>query len=504
MADVFISYARSTEECARALAGVLEADGHSVWYDARLPAHRTYGDVIQEQIDAAKAVLIIWSKEAVRSQWVRSEADRGRHNGTLVQLRIEECALPMPFDQIQCPALEGWSGDRSDPAFHVVRNTLSELLDGGEVTVEGPGGGPGVRTARSEEAQLLLEAAMKGLQSGRADEHAQAIPLLIEATRIAPEDGEVWGLLSVLYAAVRRSVPAAQRAGLEARARSAIKTTFALRPNDARARCAEVILMPAYRNWEGREAAALDVLREFPGAPLAQFSLANVQAQTGRWREAAATACRISRTRFLLPAVEQFTVLALWSAGDIVQAELAGERAARRFPAFAGLWEARVTVLAHSGRTGEAIAMLDDSLGRPRDYPLAKLDAARLTALALAGSASPDEAIRHNLQLLETGGLDALTVAQRCAALGRDDDCFGLLDGHYLAKGNWASCRQVAEEDLSTSELFMPPMNRLRNDRRFAKLIRDVGLEAYWKRIGKEPDFRSTAVETPVIPPYIS
>jgi hypothetical protein len=148
--------------------------------------------------------------------------------------------------------------------------------------------------------------------------------------------------------------------------------------------------------------------------------------------------------------------------------------------------------------------MLDDSLGRPRDYPLAKLDAARLTALALAGSASPDEAIRHNLQLLETGGLDALTVAQRCAALGRDDDCFGLLDGHYLAKGNWASCRQVAEEDLSTSELFMPPMNRLRNDRRFAKLIRDVGLEAYWKRIGKDPDFRSTAVETPVIPPYIS
>ena len=489
MADVFISYARSTESCARALARLIEADGHSVWYDARLPAHRTYGDVIQEQIDAAKAVLIIWSKEAVRSQWVRSEADRGRHNGTLVQVRIEDCALPMPFDQIQCPALDGWGGDRSDPAFHVVRNTLSELLGGAEVAGEAPD----VRTARPEEAQLLLEAAMKGLQSGRADEHAQAIPLLIEATRIAPEDGEVWGLLSVLYAAVRRSAPAAQRAGLEARARSAIKTTFALRPNDVRARCAEVILMPFYRNWATRAAAAREVLDDFPGAPLAQFSLANVEAHTGRWRDAAATACRISRTRFLLPAVEQFTVLALWSAGDIVQAELAGERAARRFPAFAGLWEARVTVLAHSGRTAAAIAMIDDSLSRPSDYATARLDAARVTALALGGSAGADEAVDHNLDLLSSGDIDPLTVAGRCAALGRIEDCFAVLEGYYLGTGKWAATRPAAEEDLSTSELFTPQMNAARTDPRFAALTREIGLDAYWKESGNIPDFRAGA-----------
>jgi hypothetical protein len=358
MADVFISYARSTEQCARAFADIIESDGHSVWYDARLPAHRTFGDVIQEQIDAAKAVLIIWSKEAVRSQWVRSEADRARHNGTLVQVRIEDCALPMPFDQIQCPVLEDWNGDRSTPGFHVVRNSLAALLQGdghtgrpiGDIREAGP--------ARPEEAQLLLEAAMKALQSGNPNEHAQAVPLLTEATQIAPEDGEIWGLLSVLYASVRRAAPERERAGLEARARSAIKTTFALRPNDARARCAEVILMPAYRNWSAREGAALDVLRDHPASPLAQFSLAVSLAQEGRWKQAAAIASAINRTRFLLPAVEEFTVLALWSAGDIVQAELAGDRAGRRFPAHQGLWEARIAVLTHSGRTADALRML--------------------------------------------------------------------------------------------------------------------------------------------------
>src|SRR5207253_2920568 len=94
MADVFISYARPTESCVRAFANMLEREGRSVWYDARLPAHRSYSDVIQEQLDSAKAVLIIWCQEAVRSQWVRSEADRARLNGTLVQARIEECVLP--------------------------------------------------------------------------------------------------------------------------------------------------------------------------------------------------------------------------------------------------------------------------------------------------------------------------------------------------------------------------------------------------------------------------
>lgn len=490
MADVFISYARSTEQCARAFADVIEADGYSAWYDGRLPAHRTYGDVIQEQIDAAKAVLVIWSKEAVRSQWVRSEADRGRHNGTLVQVRIEECALPMPFDQIQCPVLENWSGDRSHPGFHVVRNSLAALLDSersgggiiGDVREVGP--------ARPQEAQLLLEAAIKALQSGKAKEHAQAIPLVIEATQLAPGDGEIWGLLSVLYAAVRRASPVSERPALEARARSAIKTAFELRPNDVRARCAEVILMPVYRNWAERERAARAVLADHPSTPLAEFSLAVTQAQSGRWREAAATASAISRSRFLLPGVEQFTVLALWAAGDIVQAELAGERAARRFPAYAGLWEARVNVLIHSGRTADAMRMLNDPIGRPAGYPGAKADPARLTALALAGRTDASEALAENLLQLESGALDALTVAQRCVALNDPDEAFAILEGYYFGRGRYAAAKPRAEEDISTSELFMPPMRAAWRDARFAHLTKAIGLDAYWRETGRAPDFQ--------------
>ena len=64
---------------------------------------------IQEQVGAAKAVVVIWSDEAVKSQWVRSEANRGRETGKLVQFTIDRAPLPMPFDQVQCLNLSGWS-----------------------------------------------------------------------------------------------------------------------------------------------------------------------------------------------------------------------------------------------------------------------------------------------------------------------------------------------------------------------------------------------------------
>ena len=56
MSDVFISYARSTEREARQIAEALRGLGYGVWRDDDLPAHRDYTDVIEERLQAAKAV----------------------------------------------------------------------------------------------------------------------------------------------------------------------------------------------------------------------------------------------------------------------------------------------------------------------------------------------------------------------------------------------------------------------------------------------------------------
>ena len=88
MADIFVSYGRSTEAQAKQVADALRAAGYTVWRDDELPAHRAYSDVIEERLRSAKAVIVLWSVEAARSQWVRAEADIAREAGTLVQVIV--------------------------------------------------------------------------------------------------------------------------------------------------------------------------------------------------------------------------------------------------------------------------------------------------------------------------------------------------------------------------------------------------------------------------------
>jgi adenylate cyclase len=112
MADVFISYARADETIASRLTEVLRGHGYEAWRDDELPAHRAYAEVIEERLKDAKAVVVLWSAEAAKSQWVRAEADAARGAGTLVQVSLDETIPPLPFNQIQCANCQVGTGRR--------------------------------------------------------------------------------------------------------------------------------------------------------------------------------------------------------------------------------------------------------------------------------------------------------------------------------------------------------------------------------------------------------
>ena len=130
MSDVFISYARSTAAQAQTVARALRALGYEVWLDDQIPAHRSFGEVIEERLDAAKAVVVIWSADAVRSEWVRSEAGRARAAAKLVQMAVERVTLPMPFDTIECAKLVDWNGDLNARGWIKVVESVAELVHG--------------------------------------------------------------------------------------------------------------------------------------------------------------------------------------------------------------------------------------------------------------------------------------------------------------------------------------------------------------------------------------
>jgi adenylate cyclase len=130
MADIFISYARPDEEAAEAVASGLSAAGYQVWRDDQLPAHRPYAEVIEERLKNARAVIVLWSAQAASSQWVRAEADAARNAGTLVQVTLDGSIPPLPFNQIQCADLSGWSGDSQSPGWRKLAASVAALAPG--------------------------------------------------------------------------------------------------------------------------------------------------------------------------------------------------------------------------------------------------------------------------------------------------------------------------------------------------------------------------------------
>jgi len=124
---VFISYARPDEPLAQLIAEELRGAGFEVWRDDELPAHRAYAEVIEERINGAQAVVVLWSGEAARSHWVRAEADTAREARKLVQASLDGSLPPMPFNQIQCADLKGWDGQSSAPGWRKLLGSVTEL-----------------------------------------------------------------------------------------------------------------------------------------------------------------------------------------------------------------------------------------------------------------------------------------------------------------------------------------------------------------------------------------
>jgi TolB-like protein len=117
MPDIFLSYTREDQATAQRFAEAFEAQGFSVWWDVTLRSGETYDQVTEEALEAARAVVVLWSQKSVVSRWVRAEATLADRNGTLVPAMIEPCKRPIMFELTQTADLSSWTGGPSDPAW---------------------------------------------------------------------------------------------------------------------------------------------------------------------------------------------------------------------------------------------------------------------------------------------------------------------------------------------------------------------------------------------------
>jgi hypothetical protein len=105
MADLFLSYSHEDIKLAETLAQLLEAVGVTVWWDRRMIAGDKMHDVIDEEIEKAKAVVVLWSPISVKSDWVLGEAQTAHELKKLVPIKIDECKLPINYRSIHTPEI---------------------------------------------------------------------------------------------------------------------------------------------------------------------------------------------------------------------------------------------------------------------------------------------------------------------------------------------------------------------------------------------------------------
>jgi DNA-binding winged helix-turn-helix (wHTH) protein/tetratricopeptide (TPR) repeat protein len=345
----------------------------------------------------------------------------------------------------------------------------------------------------TDRGDILLRDAVP-LQAG------EALPPLRSALKIDPQNAKALGLLA-LAEETRANNGGSINAGdtlraAETAARAALKRD----PNEPHARLAMIDITAGSLDWAQME-DRLEALRASAPANLHVLgSLTSFLQAAGRtsrswlYNEQAATAAPSS------PTPQWRRALRLWTGGRNEEALNLSERLLPMWPRHALVWNARFMILAFTGRTGAAAAMLRNGPAPPGNAHPAGL-AQWLPTLDAFAEPSPTHIARArqaNLAAAELNPGQATYAAMALSQLGEIDAAFAVIDALLLSKGPLVANRPIVPRSFAanspswcrTQWLFMPPLATIRRDARFEALCEEIGLARYWRQRGVSSDTR--------------
>ena len=133
MTDIFVSYDSEDLERVKPLITALETHGWSVWWDRELVAGPSYEDKIEEALDEASCVVVVWSSHSIKPQWMRTEAHKGLEREILVPLLIDDVKPPLAYRIAQTAKMIDWPDQAGQ--LETVIDGIAELL--GKPTTSG-------------------------------------------------------------------------------------------------------------------------------------------------------------------------------------------------------------------------------------------------------------------------------------------------------------------------------------------------------------------------------
>ncbi len=326
------------------------------------------------------------------------------------------------------------------------------------------------------------------LRQGRIENQSQAAGLFQEAIDLAPENADAWGGLAVADAFVAHNGSKAAYQAAEMRALSALTRAMALDPHNANAWMARWVAYPARGAFFESEHALRQGLAFHPEVDHLWLGLADFLKCVGRMREAA-TAIKHAislNSGQIDPAISWISIASFTGAGQLKDADQAAARGMALFPRHPLTWFHRIYLLMFTGRAAEALITLRDVDNRPPDQHDDDINGIIAVAEALNSGAPRDidKAAAAQLALAKKGERAAENAFMFLAGLGKLDEAFAVARSCYV--GPAANIPPVR----FAPNLFEPGCRAMRKDLRFAPLMDQMGLTAYWRRAGVKPDYQ--------------
>lgn len=138
MANVFLSYKQEDVGIANRFIAALLAEGLSVWWDDEITPAEAWDSIIEREIIAAQAVVVLWTPRSVASEWVRKEATVAHKMQKLIPIVVEETTVPIAFILTQTLNLTEWDGARENPKWVKLLRWITKLVSTLSVSVEAP------------------------------------------------------------------------------------------------------------------------------------------------------------------------------------------------------------------------------------------------------------------------------------------------------------------------------------------------------------------------------
>jgi hypothetical protein len=126
--EIFISYAKEDRARVALIAKALKDQGWSVWWDRTIPPGKSFDQAIDKAIRAANCVVVLWSKNSIKSDWVKEEATIGKERRILVPAKIDSVVPPIGFGLIQAADLTDWEKNSSHYEFESFISAITYIV----------------------------------------------------------------------------------------------------------------------------------------------------------------------------------------------------------------------------------------------------------------------------------------------------------------------------------------------------------------------------------------